>query len=123
MMNNPMNPTLDNNIFWMSFEDAVKRFACLNVCKAVNMHELRLKGKFLRIQDIENSTIEVVLSKWYYSVEVEQKTRIFIGLHQEDERKLGMLTVRPYIEMGVAILRRTVEGLQLIDLRDFQQSR
>jgi hypothetical protein len=46
---NPLNPSGDPNIFWMSFEDAVSRFACLNVCKAVNMHEVRIKGKFLRI--------------------------------------------------------------------------
>ena len=103
----------------MSFEDAVKKFACLNVCKSINMHEIRIKGKFLRIQDIEDSSIEQVMSKWYYSLEVETKTRIFVGLHQEDERKIGILTRRPYIEIGIAILRRSSEGLQLIDLRDF----
>jgi len=51
---NPLNPSGDPNVFWMSFDDAMTRFACLNVCKAINMHEVRIKGKFLRIQDIED---------------------------------------------------------------------
>ena len=43
---------------------------------------MRIKGKFLRIQDIEDSMIEVVQSKWYYQIEiVDQPARIFIGLH------------------------------------------
>jgi len=113
-------PEDDENVFWMSFEDTIERFACLNVCKAVNMHEIRIKGKFLRIQDVEDPFLEVVISKWYYSVEVDQPTRVFIGLHQEDERKLGILARKPYIDISIAVLRRTNEGLQLIDLRDFQ---
>ena len=103
----------------MSYEDSLAKFACLNVCKAVNMHETRIRGKFLRIQDIEDSTIEVVISKWYYSVDVQVRTHVFIGLHQEDERKIGVIARRPCIEIGIAILRRTSEGLQLVDLRDF----
>jgi hypothetical protein len=39
----------DPNTFWMSYEDVLSKFASLNVCKAVNMHEIRIKGKFLRI--------------------------------------------------------------------------
>lgn len=39
----------DENEFWMSYEDVLQRFATLNVCKAVNMEEMRIRGKFLRI--------------------------------------------------------------------------
>jgi hypothetical protein len=120
---NPINPTNDPNLFWMTYQDAVAQFACLNVCKAINMHEVRIKGKFLRLQDIENSEIEQTVSKWYYSVEVDHRTRLFVGLHQEDERKFRVLARKPYIDIGIAVLRRTGEGLQLIDLRDFQQTR
>ena len=65
----------------MSYEDAVARFANLNVCKAVNMEEIRIRGKFLRIQDVEDSRIEIVPSKWYYSIDVDEATRVFIGIH------------------------------------------
>lgn len=109
----------DENVFWMSYEDCIQRFTCLNVCKAVNMDEIRMKGKFLRIQDIEDPTHEIVISKWYYCLEVEKKTKTFIGLHQEDERQLGILSRKPYLDIGIAVLRQTNEGLQLVDLRDF----
>jgi len=110
----------DENNFWMSFENIIQRFTCLNVCKAVNMDEVRIRGKFLRVQDVEVPSIEIVASKWYYSVEVEQDTRVFLGVHQEDERKMGVSGRRPYLDIGIAVLRRTGEGLKLIDLRDFQ---
>ena len=45
----PLNPDNDPNQFWMSYEDVICKFSCLNVCKAVNMSETRIKGKFLRI--------------------------------------------------------------------------
>ena len=45
------------------------------------MDEIRLRGKFLRIQDIEDPRIEVVQSKWYYSFDIEESTRIFVGVH------------------------------------------
>ena len=87
------------------------------------MDEIRLRGKFLRIQDVNEPQHEIVISKWYYSIEVEFQTRVIIGMHQEDERKIGVLARKPYLDIGIAVLRRTNEGLKLIDLRDFQQSR
>lgn len=113
----------DENAFWMSYEDILKRFSSLIVCKAINMDEIRLRGKFLRIQDVNEPQHEIVISKWYYSIEVEFQTRVIIGVHQEDERKIGVLARKPYLDIGIAVLRRTNEGLKLIDLRDFQQSR
>ena len=106
-----LNPTGDPNLFWISFVDSMKYFGCLNVCRTVNLHETRLRGKFIKIQDIEDFSIEQVMSKWYYSVDLIQKTKVLIGLHQEDERKFGILTRRPYIDIGVAVLRRTSDGL------------
>jgi calpain-15 len=52
--------------FWMSYLEAVSYFKSLNVCRVQNWNEIRIKGKFLRVQDIEQPSIEVVLSKWYY---------------------------------------------------------
>ena len=49
----PSSDPDDENNFWMSLENIMQRFTCLNVCKAVNMDEIRIRGKFLRVQDIE----------------------------------------------------------------------
>ena len=43
----------DDFTFWMSYLEAVSYFKSLNVCRAKNWNEVRIKGKFLRIQDIE----------------------------------------------------------------------
>lgn len=78
-----VKPHLDENdgTFWMSFEDFVKNFRALNVCRVKNWEEVRIKGKFIRVQDIDDSDVEVVMSKWYYSLELTEPTRIFIAIH------------------------------------------
>lgn len=47
-----LNPKLDEDdgTFWMSFEDFLKHFTGVNVCKTQSCHEVRLKGKFVRVQ-------------------------------------------------------------------------
>jgi len=40
--------------FWMSFAEAVTYFRSLNVCRVQNWNEVRIKGKFLRIHDIDD---------------------------------------------------------------------
>lgn len=52
--------------FWMSFMEAVSYFKSMNVCRVHNWNEVRIKGKYLRINDLEDPNIEVVQSKWYY---------------------------------------------------------
>ena len=102
----------------MSYEDVLSRFANLIVCKTINMEEIRIRGKFLRVQDVQNPSIEVVMSKWYYSLDLDETTRIFVGLHQEDERKLGVRARRAYLDISIAVLRRSAGGLVLVDLTD-----
>lgn len=64
-----LQPNFTNNDnFWMKFEDFQQYFKSINVCRTKNWEEVRLKGKFLRIQDKNNPTQEIVLSKWYYTV-------------------------------------------------------
>lgn len=114
------NPSLDetDGTFWMSFDDFTVHFRALNVCRVKNWEEIRIKGKFIRVQDIDDPDIEVILSKWYYSLDVSEPTRIFIGVHQEDERIHGVLNRRPYLDVGISILKRTSDGVTLVDLKD-----
>jgi hypothetical protein len=58
------------------------------------------------------------MSKWYYSLDVNEPTRVFIGIHQEDERVNGVLARRPYLDIGIAVLKRTNDGVTLVDLKD-----
>ena len=121
-----LKPNLNESdgTFWMCFEDFIKYFRCLNVCRVRNWEEVRIKGKFIRVQNIDDPDIEVVLSKWYYSLDINEPTRVYIGLHQEDERIENVLARRKYLDIGIAILRRTGDNnVELIDLKDLNIDR
>lgn len=49
---------LDENdgTFWMSYEDFIKHFRGLNVCRVRNWQENRIRGKFVRLRDQSDSS-------------------------------------------------------------------
>lgn len=102
-----INPVLNDTdgTFWMCFEDFVTNFRGLNVCRVRNWQESRMRGKFLRMTDSENSEFEQVVSKWYYELIVHSQQEIFIGLHQEDERIQGVIDRRPFIDAGLSVVK------------------
>lgn len=125
-MRKALNPKFDGNDgnFWMSFEDMIDQFTCLNVCKVKNWDEVRIKGKFVRVQDMEDGAIELVMSKWYYSLEVTTSTKVFIGVHQEDERVVGVALRRQYLDIGVVVLRRLQDGsVSIVHSQDLELDR
>jgi Calpain family cysteine protease len=42
----------DDGTFWMSFEDFIKHFDSLDVCRVTKWSELRLRGRFIRYFDV-----------------------------------------------------------------------
>lgn len=113
----------DDGAFWMDWKDFLSHFRCVNICKVRNWDEVRIKGKFIRVQDLDDPNIEIVLSKWYYSVrllsppladsmipsqiELQEKTKIIVSIHQEDVRIMGVAARRPYINVGKLFFART----------------
>lgn len=71
----------------MSFSEAVTYFKSLNVCRVKNWNEVRLKGKFLRLSDVEDPSHELVKSKWFYQIQISKEqadlgpVRLFVGVH------------------------------------------
>ena len=126
-MKQEVNPILDEDdgTFWMSFEDFISNFAQVDVCRVKNWNELRLRGRFIRYNDENDPLNEIVVSKWFYALEVPRKTHVIIGLHQEDERIEGVTPKRPYIDFGVAILKREIESgtTSLVDYKDYVMAR
>ncbi|OMJ86345.1 hypothetical protein SteCoe_12132 [Stentor coeruleus] len=121
-----VNPSFDEEDanFWMSFEDFVKNFEALHVCRVKNWDEVRIKGKFIRVQDVEDQTLEVVVSKWFYSIDLPERVRLFVGVHQEDERQIGVSTKRQYLDIGIVVLKRLNDGtITVIGKRDFSINR
>lgn len=78
-----VKPNLDENdgTFWMSFRDFIENFDCLDVCRVRNWDEVRIRGRFIRFADTDNTTVEVVQSKWIYALDVPVKTHSLITLH------------------------------------------
>ena len=114
----------DDGSWWMCYEDMLKNFYCLNVCKVRNWDEVRIKGKFIKIQEIDDPDIEITLSKWYYSMEIMDKTKIVISLHQEDERISGVVVNRPYLDVSIVVLKRLRNNqVELVDFEDFKFER
>lgn len=107
-----VNPSFDDEDtnFWMNFDDFTQHFSALHVCRVKNWDEVRIKGKFIRVQDVEDSSLEVVVSKWFYSIDLPERVRLFIGIHQEDERQAGVAGKRQYMDIGIVVLKRLNDG-------------
>ena len=100
--------------FWISFEDFLKNYTSITICKVENWNEVRLKGIFMRLMESEDADEDFVLSKFYYSFRLEEETIIEFGLHQEDARILGS-DRRRYIDMQLLILKRHTNGTLTIE--------
>lgn len=121
-----LKPNLDtyDGTFWISLTDFVEIFETLDVCRVRNWDEVRVRGRFIRFQDSENTTVEVVQSKWIYALDVPKKSHVILTLVQEDERIEGVLPRRPYIDVSLAILKMDKEqGSELLLSKDYQITR
>ena len=103
----------DGTIIWMGFNDFINNFKAVNICNVKNWQELRMKGRFVRVPDGDNPNVEIVISKWYYNIEISEPTQIVISLHQEDERIEGVLSVKPYLDVGILILKKSENSIEL----------
>lgn len=91
-----VQPHLDgeDGSFWMGFDDFMLKFDSISVCRVTDWDELRLRGKFIRYNDVKETQHEAVVSKWFYALEVPEKSHVIVGLHQEDERQEGTVQRR-----------------------------
>ena len=113
----------EEKTFWISYEHALENFEKLHVCHLRNWEELRLKGKFVQTVHSDNPDIHHLCSRWYYQMKIVKKTKVILGLHQEDERNLGVKETRPYLDIGIAILKYENEQYNLYKLIDTQYER
>eukprot|EP00826_Nyctotherus_ovalis_P005374 TRINITY_DN11210_c0_g1_i2.p1 TRINITY_DN11210_c0_g1~~TRINITY_DN11210_c0_g1_i2.p1 ORF type:complete len:481 (+),score=72.93 TRINITY_DN11210_c0_g1_i2:399-1841(+) len=114
-----VNKERQDDTFWISFRDFLTQFQAINICYLQQWQELRLKGRFIRVQDVDDPNVEAVLSRWYYNIAVAERTQIVITLHQEDERVGG----RCYLDAGIAVLRKSGDSVALVEAKDFVRRR
>ena len=60
----------DDGSFWLGYEEFLGHFRSVSICKVKNWDEVRIKGKFVKVQDVDDTNMEIVLSKWYYSFDL-----------------------------------------------------
>lgn len=101
-----VKPDLDDEdgTFWMSYEDFLTHFVSVNVCHVNGYYEARVKGMFTRNEE------DQVISKWFYFLTVEENTKLFIGVHQEDERCYGAKVKRANLDLGIVVLKAGENG-------------
>lgn len=84
---------------------------------------MRIKGEFTSAlcQDLDTQ----IRSKYYYELKVEKRQRLMIGLHQEDERIQNVVKRRPYMAVGLVILKKVEdeEAFEFSYLKEFQAER
>ena len=107
-----INPVLDDKdgTFWMSYEDFLKYFSSITICLVKKFREARIKGLFRKAK---RNDVECIRSEYYYTLRVNQPTRVFIGVHQEDERILGVEQKRPYLDLGLVLLSQKEGKMKL----------
>lgn len=120
-----VNLNANDGDFWISWEDFLQNFDTLTVCKISGWHELRIKGKFVKSFDQTNEKINHFCSRWYYEIDVRQQCKIIFGIHQEDERFVGVKETRPYLDIGLAVVRHENGVYKLIDFKntDFEREK
>ena len=77
--------------------------------------EFDFYGNILDYEKLEYS----YASKYFFGLEVKSKSHVIVGLHQYDTRVLGALDQSAYIDIGIAILKTSEGGTQLIEYKDF----
>jgi hypothetical protein len=114
-----IQPNLDafDGTFWMSFDDFTSSFDSVSICHVDSFYEARAKGLFTR-DDLE------VRSKWFYFLEVRNEpTTLFLGVHQEDDRNYGAKDMRPMLDLGIVVLKKSGSGIVVHTNRECELDR
>jgi len=112
-----INPVLNENdgMFWMNYEDFLRHFNGVTVCLVKPFYEARYKGVFERICEGEYF---YTYSHCYFTLKAEERTRVYIGLHQEDERIFGVSAKRPNLDLGLLVLEQKAGHLRCIKRKE-----
>jgi len=110
-MKSALKPVLDENdgTFWMNYEDFLKNFQSVTICLVKPFYEARTKGVFERVYE---GDCFYTFSRTYSVLTTKERARVYIAIHQEDERVLGVLSKRPNLDLGLMILEQTPAGLR-----------
>lgn len=94
----------DDGVFWMAFDDVVKHFVSLNICKCrhdrVRWFEFRHAMHF----KFSNQGRGVLFCDMNKLQIAHNNVNVYFSIHQPDKRCLDS---KPYIDIGITILKAT----------------
>lgn len=107
-----VSPNFDSDklLFWISWKELLQFFNSCTVCMVYQWEELNLKGKFVTAKSQNNPSVTNFCSRWFYQLTVNEKSKIIIGVHQEDERLPGGDFTCPFLDIGIAIGKLNAEN-------------
>jgi hypothetical protein len=106
--------TGEDETIWMTLDDFVKHFERFNFVKVGKWNRKALKGLFVTAMDEDSPSIKQVASRNHYNISLEDKTRVVVGVHQEDILTAGVKGSRPYIDAGISILKKEGGAFKLV---------
>ena len=96
-----LRPKFDKHdgAFWMNVYDFFRCFSRVVVGKVGFPYEMRMRNLITKDREVG------AIAKEYYSVSVAQRCQVVVGLHQEDERSVGVEEYRRYLDLGIVVLK------------------
>ena len=97
----------NDNVLVLTFKDFLKEFSSLAVCLTKNWEEVHVRGKFVKISDeITNSEENSqVMSKWYYSINLEKQTNLIISLFQDEDKFKENDARKNLLDISISVLK------------------
>ena len=80
MIKNEYNNT--NDILILELEDFLNEFKSIIICYTQSWEDVRIRGKFV---DIGNENYSLIVSKCFYTINLEKETNMIITLFQDDD--------------------------------------
>ena len=72
--------------------------------------EVRLQGEFITFSDFEHDDFTLVISKYYYVLELDQMQEVFLYVHQEPFYNEFVGDFRPVLNVGIVVYRVGKDG-------------
>ena len=108
---------INDNILLLTYEDFINEFQSIVVCFTKNWDEIRIRGKFININNENYSKIQ---SKWYYNINLERQTNLIISLFQDEEKINNNINPRkPLIDISLSILKQDFEKNEISHIQTY----
>lgn len=85
--------------FWMSYQDFLLYFQRLVIAKTENYFERRERNWIYKDPN------QGAIAYDYYTLNVTERTPVILGIHQEDERSVGVKEHRRYLDLGILLIK------------------